>query len=194
MRLASYCSFPNLFTEEQCNQLIKEGSKDLKIGVVNDNLTPEFNVRKSKVNFLDYDGPVGSLLKRTADVLRSCSIKFFGSYINNFEDIQYAEYKKGDYFKWHQDVSSSKNTHINRDMSASLILSKKSDYKGGSLQFLLPENILNEDNKIKPHDAQNQEQGTLIVFPSLLIHRVTKILSGKRSSLILWSHVNIKKN
>ena len=48
-----------------------------------------------------------------------------------------------------------------------------------------PDNI--KDNVLTPQDVENQEQGTLIVFPSNMIHRVSKVISGVRSSLVVWT-------
>jgi len=34
----------------------------------------------------------------------------------------------------------------------------------------------------------NKEKGTIICFPSYIIHRVSKVTKGQRRSLVLWIH------
>ena len=80
-----------------------------------------------------------------------------------------------------------------REISVSLILNSKDEYTGGSLQMITP-NCITEDNTIEPKDVEVQEQGTLIIFPSSMIHQVTPVLSGVRKSLVLWTGSNIKFN
>ena len=78
-----------------------------------------------------------------------------------------------------------------KNLSVSLILNRKDEYTGGSLQMITPSGI-SIDNIITPRDVEDQEQGTLIVFPSSMIHQVTPVLSGVRKSLVLWSCSNVK--
>lgn len=112
--------------------------------------------------------------------------------------IQYTHYSEGDYYHWHQDgdinsfyspsqiVSSSTNVYNDyvmlngeyvRKLSFTLQLSEESDYEGGDVQFL--------DNSGGTFFAPKQ-RGTLIVFDSRVRHRVRKIKSGVRKSLVGW--------
>ena len=50
-------------------------------------------------------------------------------------------------------------------MSASLVLSPREEYEGGSLQMILND-CIDRNNVVTPHDVEDQEQGTLIIFPS----------------------------
>ena len=92
------------------------------------------------------------------------------------------------FYSWHTDsVTELKNLELcTRDISASLILNKQTEYTGGSLQFILAGSV-SLDDILTPEDAIDQEQGTLIVFPSSLIHQVTEVTSGIRKSLALWA-------
>ena len=57
-----------------------------------------------------------------------------------------------------------------------LKLSHEDEYEGGDLQFFTgPE----------PMDAP-RKRGTLVIFPSFLIHRVTPVFSGVRQSMVSW--------
>ena len=64
-----------------------------------------------------------------------------------------------------------------RKLSFSLQLSNENDYEGGELQFLTDENISYYAPK---------KRGTLVIFDSRSRHRVTKVRSGVRRSLVGW--------
>lgn len=112
--------------------------------------------------------------------------------------VQYTQYHEGEFYTWHQDadldtffkpnqiVSSADNmcqdqVTLNgeyvRKLSFSLQLSDPTEYTGGEVQFL--------DNSGKTFFAPKQ-RGTMIVFDSRVKHRVRKVRSGVRKSLVGW--------
>jgi predicted 2-oxoglutarate/Fe(II)-dependent dioxygenase YbiX len=112
--------------------------------------------------------------------------------------LQYTIYKKGDFYTWHQDdglryavipnselktQSSSMGaipttSQYQRKLSFSLQLSDPGSYEGGELEFL---GVGGSKSYLAP-----KGKGTLIVFDSRSIHRVRKIKSGNRKSLVGW--------
>ena len=64
---------------------------------------------------------------------------------------------------------------LDRKLSISIQLSDKLDYEGGNFEF---EDITSS--------MDFKEIGTIIIFPSYLRHRVTKVTSGIRRSLVAW--------
>jgi len=117
------------------------------------------------------------------------------------ETINYLVYEQGHFYQWHQDdVLTSKlartlipgsRTNIGeqeayiqgeyvRKLSFSLQLSSPEEYTGGDLQFHY-NNYSNSGVFTAP-----KEQGTLIIFDSRINHRVTKVKSGRRESLVGW--------
>jgi PKHD-type hydroxylase len=63
-----------------------------------------------------------------------------------------------------------------RKLSFVIQLSDPKDYKGGELQIHLSDTP----------EVMKKEQGTLIAFPSYILHEVTPITKGKRYSLVGW--------
>lgn len=55
-------------------------------------------------------------------------------------------------------------------------LSDTDAYEGGDLQFMI-------NNKI---ENTPREKGTIIIFPSFIMHRVTPITKGTRHSIVGW--------
>ena len=62
-----------------------------------------------------------------------------------------------------------------RKLSISIQLTDPSEYEGGDFEF---QNIENPCNF--------RTQGSVLVFASHQVHRVTKISKGKRNSLVGW--------
>ena len=90
--------------------------------------------------------------------------------IEEAEDLQFAIYKKGDFYGLHKDADEENN----RVLSVTVQLSKASEYDGGDLVF-------DYDRHPMP-----TAQGTVIIFPSNLYHEVTPVTRGRRYSLVQW--------
>lgn len=193
MRISNYLFQEKFLTKEECNNLINEGKKELHKASVYDkqNNLIESPIRDTNVNFFKKGSSVDNILDKIINSIGITAINYYGISITDIEPIQYAEYEIGMFYGWHTDSGSTIQQATKRDISASLILNDKSEYTGGSLQMVLS-NRISEDNVIDPQDVENQEQGTLIIFPSSMIHRVTPVLSGVRKSLVLWSCSNPK--
>mgnify|MGYP001302976164 CR=1 FL=1 len=102
--------------------------------------------------------------------------------ISSAESYQVAKYEVGDHYKTHMDSLGTHSTrwiekdnsnlhNKTRKMSMSLILND--DYEGGDL-------ILYGAGKVK------QEIGSMVFFPSFLLHEVGPVTKGTRYSLVVW--------
>ena len=115
--------------------------------------------------------------------------------IHSLEQIQYSRYKAPDvlgiedkigirshrdnnkqdpHYSWHADCGASSY----RKLSCVVQLTDKIDYEGGEL----------ETNDHKGSIIHGKEKGSIIIFPSFVIHRVHPVTSGIRESLALWVH------
>ena len=65
-------------------------------------------------------------------------------------------------------------------------LSDPNDYKGGELQFDFRNNEHNKKSKIITCN-EIKPRGSIVVFPSHVWHRVKKVTSGTRYSLVIWN-------
>lgn len=101
--------------------------------------------------------------------------KFDVSGFMNYDAPMIMEYGKGCHYDWHIDVGKAVP---NRKLSFTIQLSNPEDYEGGDLEFLGSET---------KSDAFRQ-QGTCIIFPSFLAHRVSKVKSGTRMAIVGWIH------
>ena len=103
--------------------------------------------------------------------------KTFHVDVINQSEIQFTEYRsdEGGKYDWHHDVNWNAQEGLDRKLSISIQLSDKTDYEGGDFEF----------EEIKS-SMDFKAIGTIIIFPSYLRHRVTKVTSGTRRSLVAW--------
>ena len=103
--------------------------------------------------------------------------KTFHVDVINKSRIQFTEYRsdEGGKYDWHHDVNWNGQDDMDRKLSISIQLSDKTDYLGGDFEF----EEINSSMDFKGI-------GTIIIFPSYLRHRVTKVTSGTRRSLVAW--------
>ena len=101
--------------------------------------------------------------------------------IDAAEPMQITKYNVGGYYEYHFDGDGCtkydipENNFINgktRKLSMTIVLND--DYEGGEFQFFT------ETHSIK------EKTGTVIVFPSYMVHRVNPITKGTRYSLVVW--------
>lgn len=103
----------------------------------------------------------------------------FGFDLADFmESAQIARYGAEDqgHFDWHADVGNGPAA-ARRKLTAVVQLSPPA-YEGGALQVRPSTAIL----------TAPRAQGTMAVFPSPMLHRVTPVTAGERFSLTLWAH------
>ena len=111
--------------------------------------------------------------------------------IDYTETSQFTEYKKNNFYNWHQDCwnepySIESNNYANkiRKLSSVLLLEDSSKYTGGEFQFYFQNNP-EQKPKIITLDTFC-DKGDFLVFPSHIWHRVLPVTKGKRYSLVNW--------
>lgn len=110
------------------------------------------------------------------------------------ENLQYTSYGPGEFYNWHQDqdIDASyvlgntresagqdfvvSNSEVMRKLSFVLQLSDYTEYEGGELQFHHGEKTWFAPKK----------RGAIVVFDSRVFHRVKKVTSGHRKSIVGW--------
>lgn len=77
------------------------------------------------------------------------------------------------HYDWHIDISGGNAT--GRKISYIIQLSDEHEYEGGELE------VFDGNNHIAP-----KKQGTVVMFPSYMSHRVSPVTKGTRWSLVIW--------
>lgn len=97
--------------------------------------------------------------------------------ISGMEDVQIGMYQDGGHYIWHADIDPPCAENFQRKLSCSVQLSDENMYEGGDL-------ILQDANGDKY--TAPRKQGSIVVFPSTLRHKVTPVTSGTRFSAVAW--------
>ena len=192
------------------NDIINSLDKDLVSHFDNDvmgdskliNDVVDKDIRKSKNTWIPTNHWITGWLWNYVGIANRSNFLYDISHIES-ESMQYARYGVGEYYNWHSDTALSaqykpqiqissgesvtddnylrertaiKNELV-RKISFSLQLSDPDDYEGGNIQ------LIDESNKIY---IAPRQKGSLIIFDSRTKHRVCKVKSGIRKSIVGW--------
>jgi PKHD-type hydroxylase len=174
--LYNFYYFNEVFSPEEiktiiniCEELPKE------VATVDYNETTD-NIRRSEIAWLENNNDTNWIYERLGEYVNAANVEMGWNFDLNgmYEHIQYSiYYDNGGHYNWHSDIGQG-TPH--RKISLSLQLSTPEEYKGGKLEFNLGSYVSEANNEI----------GSLTLFPSYLLHRVTPVTSGVRRSLVLW--------
>jgi PKHD-type hydroxylase len=179
--------WPSYFTPEDCDNLLKSGEAIEPVPAVVGHGSGEYfedrNLRRSMVRWLPPTDKRFLMLYKSLDLLfQEANRIAFGFSVTGFREVQLAEYSERDSgtYGWHHDTEWTSKHLIRRKLSMAVQLSSSEDYSGGDLEF-------REDQCGETPDPQElRKQGTIIVFPAFLEHRVTPVTAGTRRSLVTW--------
>jgi PKHD-type hydroxylase len=169
--------YPGVISSPLCDYMVKsapwrdkyaaELSKD------NKNLFVDDEIRKTEVTFTSEYSPIGCMMQTYTHLANKEAGWNFD--IDGFEKIQVGKYEDNGHYDWHIDSFVPDHNNKQRKLSAIAFLSDPDTYEGGVFEFkiaLLPEKM---------------PKGTIIVFPSVLEHRVTAVEDGVRYSAACWA-------
>ena len=168
-----WASAEALFSVDECERIMEHCRRYKKIKASAGNIK---NIRDSKVVFVNPEG-MEWVYDRITQVVKDANEKYFKFDLWGFQEgMQFAEYAA---------PTGRYETHIDRNfgtacrkLSTVLLLTDPKDYTGGELQLMLAGD--------KHPTPLTRTQGTLIMFPSFLPHRVTPVTKGKRHTLVGW--------
>jgi PKHD-type hydroxylase len=171
-----YAFLHNFLSKEECKKVIKKG-KELKLKKATTNGGIERPIRKSNVSWIYPSKDMEWLFRRATDSLTPLNNKYFNFNITGLhEGFQFTKYKPpGGKYGRHTDRCF--NIEI-RKLSISIQLTDPKKYEGGDLKLY---NGGEEDASL-----MDKSQGTLIIFPSFIMHEVMPVTKGHRNSLVTW--------
>jgi len=133
------------------------------------------DIRKSSVIFIDNTPKNDWLYNKLGSLaIKTNNDCYWFDLLGFHQELQLTRYSKGDFFDWHLDFGAGEIS--TRKLSVTVQLSDPDEYEGGDLQFMINQKIVNAP----------RTKGTVIVFPSFILHRVTPITKGIRKSIVGW--------
>ena len=165
-------------SENVCNCIIEEAKNYAVIpGITGNRKKPDYGIRKSKVAWMEEDCWIAGMM---AHFIKYANKLYFGYELSDVwaDKIQYTVYDETDHYTWHKDFrAATTDRSLIRKLSISLVLSSPDEYEGGEFQII---DEMNHMTTVKP------PRGTVLIFPSYAPHRVRKVKSGQRISLVGW--------
>jgi PKHD-type hydroxylase len=174
-QVSLYAFWNKAFSKEECQTIINI-AKDkglIKGTTFNDDKTKD--VRDSKISWLYPVDDIDWVFRRVTDITLNLNERFFKFDLFGLnEGFQFTNYEAPS-GKYGKHVDRGINSPV-RKLSISIQLTNPEEYEGGEL-------YLYDDDK---GTLMDKTQGTLILFPSYVLHEVMPVTKGERNSLVTW--------
>lgn len=173
---AEFIYYKGLFLPHEIDKIINfwEKEKTIKATVTGEDKYNK-DLRKSSVMFIENSKENDWIYNKLASLAINCNNeRYWFDLLGFHQKLQLTRYSKGDFFDWHLDFGKGEISA--RKLSITVQLSDSNEYEGGDLQFMINKEIV----------TAPREKGTIVIFPSFIMHRVTPITKGKRQSIVGW--------
>jgi PKHD-type hydroxylase len=186
----SHVKWQNSFTAEELDKILaycdSVGTERAKvIGTDESNISEIEKKRRSDIKFHPRNDKTAWIFDRLNRIIGEINNQFYNYDLNGFVAFQYACYNSGEKgtFHWHMDMHLDRKTLPPgmiepRKLSLSLLLNEPKEFRGGEFQL----NLGNESQA----ETIEFDRGTMVAFPSYIIHRVAPVYEGIRKALVVW--------
>ena len=174
----SWIALDKIFTNQELNEIVTQADQVKKVsstvssGAVSDYRVCDIAWLESDEIESDFDWIYATL----ADAISQANNEHFQFDLTYLTALQYTVYNGNDHsnYQKHLDVGRQ---FPNRKLSFSVQLSDDAEYIGGDLRF----HYIKNQPEVAP-----REKGTVVFFPSWIVHDVTPVTQGTRRSLVGW--------
>ena len=135
------------------------------------------DIRITQTAWMEASAESKWIYDRIQKVARALNDRVYQFALSGFsEHLQYTIYNATEcgHYDWHVDHGPLRTR---RKLSISVQLSDAASYEGCDLEF-------NAGNKI---ETAPRDRGTIIAFPSYVLHRVTPCTKGIRKAVVAWT-------
>ena len=171
-QVSFYAFWKSAFSKEECQTIINIAKNK---GLITGKTLGKSDVRDSKVSWLYPVDNMDWVFRRVTDITLSLNERFFKFDLFGLnEGFQFTNYEAPS-GKYGKHVDRGMNMTV-RKLSISIQLTDPEEYEGGEL------NLYDGDKET----LMDKTQGTLIIFPSYVLHEVMPVTKGTRNSLVTW--------
>lgn len=174
-----------MFTQEECEKIINI-SKDIysvsaSVGGTEESSEILKNIRSAQIYHVQSTEENRWIYDKIAGIVSIVNNEYFKySVFGITHDMQLLEYRSDEevvgHYDWHADAGTGEPA--TRKISLVVQLTNPKNYTGCNLVV----------NNYGTEITANREQGSVHLFPSYMVHKVTNIISGTRYALIVWIH------
>lgn len=177
-------NWQELFDEEEVAKIVEYGnSLEFQDGLTGNNEDVDESYRRSKISWIDRNDDTQWIFNKLECAVFRLNSAYHGLDIDRIHTLQFTKYdEESPFYDWHWDMSEDdpdmSNLHVieQRKLSAVVQLSDPEDYEGGELEMSICGRIFSVEKR----------KGTLNLFPSFVLHRVTPVTKGERYTLVAW--------
>jgi PKHD-type hydroxylase len=177
----TFTAWADAFSREEIDRIVAYGDSLMpeRLQLVGADRKPQAadRLRITHTAWIEPNADTKWLFDRMQGVAQSLNDQTYQYDLRGFsENFQYTVYhgSEGGHYDWHVDHGP---LAVPRKLSMTVQLTDPSEYQGCELQF-----CAGGDIEIAP-----RERGTVVAFPSYVLHRVTPVISGTRRSLVVWT-------
>jgi len=158
------------FSKEECHELVsnltreKENSIDV---LKRSSFAIGINLTKGNEWFFD----------KASSIIEEVNKQYYHFDLTDLRAVNFLEYQVNNSLIWHRDIGNEDRNFLSRKITMIVFLSDKDDYVGGKLGFIPA-----------PDSEVVQEQGSVLLYPSYLVHNVSKVTSGIRRVILASAH------
>ena len=159
---------------------IDEGIKKLKLQKAETAGNGKDDIRSSQIRWIPQNEEWWGLYNKLSDMIVTANNALWRFDLHSMpEQIQFTEYyaTENGHYTWHQDIGPG--ILSKRKISITVQLSDPSEYDGGVLEMWQGGP---QDSAVKAYKGA----GSVFIFPSYMMHRVTPVTRGVRKSFVLW--------
>jgi len=190
--MKSHMIFESGLASQECDFIADEAERllDIKSAIVGETTNSssgivENSIRKSKTGFIDsasyeHRDLWGFVQGKLWNFINAANRSNFAFDVNYLDSVQYTIYEGGgDHYDWHIDTFIETPNAYHRKLSITVQLSDGSEYEGGDFE-------LNDGTGNSCDRDSLRKKGSILIFPSFLLHRVTPVVRGTRRTLVAW--------
>ena len=177
----TFTAWADAFSREEIDRIVAYGDSLMpeRLQLMGADRKPQAadRLRITHTAWIEPNADTKLLFDRMQGVAQSLNDQTYQYDLRGFsENFQYTVYhgSEGGHYDWHVDHGP---LAVPRKLSMTVQLTDPSEYQGCELQF-----CAGGDIEIAP-----RERGTVVAFPSYVLHRVTPVISGTRRSLVVWT-------
>ena len=171
-----YWKYDRAIDEKTCRKILKLNKNMWDISETSDPVM--LKSRKSKTCWVNDQW----LYDIVFDFMNNANVSSGWNFeISSAEAMQLTKYERGGFYSYHVDGDGFTQYNLpdneflhNKTRKLSMTIVLNDEYESGEFQFFTDKTLIKE------------KQGTVIVFPSYMQHRVRPIKSGIRYSLVVW--------
>lgn len=180
--LMTVAQFPGVFSAEECRRIIdlplptaaaavEQGEAGIADGV---HSQVDYGVRRTGIRHIPPTPEHMWIFERLGNLIGRVNQAVFHFQLDGQMSLDVLEYDPAGFFDWHVDLGPG--ILSTRKLTIVTMLTPPEAYEGGNLC------LLDKGEPMRP------PQGTTVMFPPYMAHKVEPVTRGTRHTLVAWAH------